>query len=371
MNDVFINGRFLARRPTGVDRFAIETLRALDELLERPTDQTTIQIILLVPATEQARALELKNIKIVPVGRLKGALWEQLELPWLTRGKLLLNLCNAAPVLKHKQMVVIHDAAPARVPESYSWGFRIWYGLLMPWLGRVALRVLTVSEFSRNELTLAYGIPPEKITVLPESGEHILRILADETILEQFDLHRRPYILGVSSMSPHKNFATLIRAVELLGRDCGFDVVIAGAANPRIFASADLPLFVKHVGYVSDEALRALYEHAACFVFPSYYEGFGLPAAEAMALGCPVIAANAASIPEVCGDYAIYFESCNSESLALQIKLIMTATASRSPDSDPIRVISIPKRWLDTAISLLSVIIEYQHSNKDNMADVN
>jgi len=315
--EIFINGRFLARRPTGVDRFARETLRALDLLLsETPELAAVWRFNLLMPPGAMAAAPVYGQIEVYECGRFKGALWEQIELPWCARGKMLLNLCNAAPLFKRKQAVVIHDAAPARVPESYSRGFRLWYGFLMPWLGRVAQQIFTVSEFSRRELTTAYGIAPAKISVLPESGEHILRVQADESILDRHSLRQRPYVLGVSSMSPHKNFATLVRAVELLGEKCSFDVVVAGGTNPRIFASGELPDFVKHVGYVSDEELRALYEHAACFVFPSYYEGFGLPAAEALALGCPVIAADAASIPEVCGDLAIYFNPRNPEELA-------------------------------------------------------
>jgi glycosyltransferase involved in cell wall biosynthesis len=313
---------------------------------------------LLLPPDTGSKAPAYKKIRVEEIGRNGGALWEQVDLPWHTRGKLLLSLCNAAPILKRKQAVVIHDAAPARVPESYSRGFRLWYRLLMPWLGRMAQQILTVSEFSRRELSLAYAIPAVKISVLPESGEHILRMQADDAVLDRMSLRHRPYVLGVSSMSPHKNFTTLIRAVELLEGDCGFDVVIAGGANPRIFAAAKLPAFVKYAGYVTDEELRALYEHAACFVFPSYYEGFGLPAAEAMALGCPVIAANAASIPEVCGDAAIYFDSRRPDELANILRTLI-------PDSSRLQLLglrskaqSATQQWRHAATGLLQTLQE-------------
>ena len=357
--EIFINGRFLTRKMTGVDRFARELLTALDARLDAdPQLAATWRFTILLPRNSGATVPAFRHIGLRECGRLKGALWEQIELPLASRKKMLLSLCNAAPVFKREQVVVIHDAAPARAPESYSRKFRLWYGLLMPWLGRVSRRVLTVSEFSRRELSLAYGIAADKIRVLPESGEHICRVTADTGILAKHALFARPYILGVSSMSPHKGFATLIRAVELLGDDAGFNVAIAGGTNPRIFASAELPAFVRHLGYVSDGELRALYENAACFVFPSYYEGFGLPAAEAMALGCPVIAARAASIPEACGDAAHYFEPRNAEALARALKNALTDPHWQDSARRKGIAMSMTMCWDDTARGLIKVLDE-------------
>jgi glycosyltransferase involved in cell wall biosynthesis len=332
-------------------------LRALDLMLaDTPVLADKWTFTLLLPANARSKAPIYKQIRVEEIGRNSGALWEQIDLAWHTRGELLLSLCNAAPVLKRKQAVVIHDAAPARVPESYSRKFRLWYRLLMPWLGRMAQQILTVSEFSRRELSLAYAIPPEKISVLSESGEHILRVESDEAVLDRMSLRSRPFVLGVSSMSPHKNFATLIRAVESLESACGFDVVIAGGANPRVFAAADLPPFVKYVGYVTDEELRALYEHAACFVFPSYYEGFGLPAAEAMALGCPVIAASAASIPEVCGDAAVYFDCHNPAELATILSQIVSNPEQLLQMRSRSKARALSQEWRASAAHLLDLL---------------
>lgn len=125
-------------------------------------------------------------------------------------------------------------------------------------------------------------------------------------------------------MSPHKNFRALVEAVTLLG-ETDFDLIIAGGTNPAIFKNMDIPLpkTVKHVGYVSDKELESLYSQAACFIYPSLYEGFGLPPLEAMSNGCPVIVARAGSLPEVCGDAALYCDPLKPQDIADKINMMM------------------------------------------------
>jgi glycosyltransferase involved in cell wall biosynthesis len=131
-------------------------------------------------------------------------------------------------------------------------------------------------------------------------------------------------------MSPHKNFRALVEAVALLG-EVDFDVIIAGGTNPGIFKSTgiQLPENVKHVGYVSDDELKSLYSSAACFIYPSLYEGFGLPPLEAMSNGCPVIVSRAGALPEVCGDAALYCDPRNPQDIADKIKIMMSDTKLR------------------------------------------
>lgn len=305
-----INGRFFGRRLTGVDRFAIEVIRAIDKLLERNDNSVSgVFVRILVPPGTTV-SVDFKCIEVHEVGSGSGQFWEQFSLPRAVgRSDVLLSLCNTAPILVHKQVVVIHDAATARLPSAFSWKFRAWYQILMPLLGAVASRVVTVSEFSRREICSAYRIPKRKVSVVLEGAEHILRIAPDESVIDRFGLRDRPYVLAVSSMAPHKNFKLVLASLKYL-KDCDFDIVIAGGANPKVFGGNEGCSLsgVKWVGYVSDEELRALYSNALCFVFPSLYEGFGIPPLEAMTCGCPVVAASAGSIPEVCGDAALYFD---------------------------------------------------------------
>ncbi len=354
MKQLFINGRFLGRRATGVDRFASEILRALDQLLER--NPPAVSFVLLVPRKTVLPVPVFKHIKIRFVGTNASIFWEQVVLPFHSLRGSLLNLCNSAPVFKFNQYVAIHDAAPLSVPESYGIKFRLWYGFLMPILGLMGKRVITVSEFSKGDIAKQYHISREKIDVVGESGEHMLRIPADPGILKKNGLRPGGYVLGVSSMTPHKNFSTLVEAVSLMRDERSFDVVVAGGANSKIFGKVKMPNNVKMVGYVSDGELRALYENAACFVFPSYYEGFGLPPMEAMSLGCPVVAAHAASIPEVCGSAAVYFDPKNAQQLAETLKRVLGDPAELTRLRAAVQKHALSMTWLQSAQQLLALI---------------
>jgi glycosyltransferase involved in cell wall biosynthesis len=314
---IIINGRFLSRSLTGVDRFAFETLTALNKLIEENSiDVLDYSFSIAVPV-DGPKQSPFEYIPISHRGKTKGLLWEQFELPCLTIGKYLINLCNAAPLVKVRQLVVIHDAAPVKFPSTFSRFFRIWYRIMMPVIGKLSDQVLTVSEFSKQEIAIAYGIPIQKISVISESGAHILRFTKDDSILDRYGLKEKPFMLAVSSMAPHKNFKIIFEAFKLL-QSPGFDLVIAGGANPQVFASTAEPLpdFVKHVGYVGDAELKSLMCNANWFIFSSLYEGFGIPPLEAMNCSCPVLVANAASIPEVCADAALYFDPLNAGELA-------------------------------------------------------
>ena len=328
MSRIYINGRFLTQQTTGVQRFAREILRAMDTLLASEGSAQKPSIVLLTPRGTTPLA-GLRAIKCRSVGRLQGQAWEQLELPRFTGDGFSLNLCNTAPLAGRSTIVAIHDAGVFAVPNAYSRPFRIWYRLLHPQLGRRAVRMLTVSEFSRAELSCHLGIARDRFTVIPNGGEHILREPADRGILNRLGLSRR-YVLAVSSQSAHKNFAGIQAALKHMRRQ-DFTLVFAGGANSRIFNAGEAPAGESVVtGRVTDAELRALYENAECFVYPSFYEGFGLPPLEAMTCGCPVVVSRAASLPEVCGEAAVYCDPNDPADIGRALDEVLDSAELRS-----------------------------------------
>ena len=320
MKPVYINGRFLSQRTTGVQRYAVELVRALDALLVTKESSRRGFILLIPPGASSLPTLH--HVESRTVGSLRGQAWEQLELPRYARGGVCLNLCNTAPLLGSSMLVAIHDAGVFAVPDTYSRPFKLWYQFLHPRLGRSAAVIITVSEFSRREIERYAGIPLDKITVIPNGGEHILSVHPDGDILTRLGLTQR-YILAVSSQSPHKNVQGLLAALQHLQRR-DFELVLAGGSNPKIFRRAEAEQGAATLaGYVSDAELRTLYEHAECFVYPSLYEGFGLPPLEAMTCGCPVVVSRAASLPEVCGDAAVYCDPRDPRDIATAITMVL------------------------------------------------
>lgn len=328
---IYINARFLTQSITGVQRYAIEIVKELDRLIsEGVIYSEKYSFYLLAPSNIKINHYKYKNIAIKQVGYLHGHLWEQIELPYYSRDGLLINLCNVGPLIKQNQILTIHDAAVFAFPQAYSLAFRTWYKILLTGLGKIARKVITDSMFSKKELVHYSGVAQEKVQVVYLGKEHVFNCETDKRILEKYNLIDKQFILAVSSMNPNKNFEAIVKAIQLVNKE-NIDFVIAGGTNPKVFSKKGekFPDCVKHVGYVSDGELRALYEHATCFVYPSFYEGFGLPPIEAMACGCPVIVSNAASLSEVCGDAALYCDPYTPEDIADKITLILDDTVLR------------------------------------------
>jgi glycosyltransferase involved in cell wall biosynthesis len=320
--NIYLNARFAGWRVTGVGRFGRELSARLLPLLAA---RGRFRALAIAPGNPPVAALS----DLQPLSRqsLVGAtLWEQLVLPYRARDGYLVNLGNTAPVLRKHQLAVVHDASVFAVPDNYSFAFRSWYRIVLNLILRRAGQVVTDSAFSRSELSRYCGVPPERIEVIHCGCDHLDGIAADAAILHRAGLARGGYVLAVGTPSRAKNLGVLLEAMVRLKRD-GLKLALAGEMEPRVFNAnrIALPPWVSVLGAVSDGELKALYQHALCFAFPSRYEGFGLPPLEAMRCGCPTVVSTAASLPEVCGDASLYADPDDAGAIAGHIRALASS----------------------------------------------
>ncbi|MBD8476172.1 glycosyltransferase family 4 protein [Pseudomonas sp. CFBP 8770] len=319
---IVINARFLTQELRGVQRFAEQTCLAL----KRQRDDLVFVTSPGVRMHETARLLDAQV-----VGTRTGHLWEQLDLPRYLRSQgnpLLLSLCATAPLFYGNQIATHHDITYVRHPQSYTWQFRTAYRLMTPLLLKRLKTLITVSQFSKREIGEFYNFPAQKILVVPNAvGEEFQPG-------EPLQAGGSRYLLAVSSPSAHKNFSRMIQAfLQLKGFDqVQLRIVGGGGAvfsDPDLEALAKRDSRVRFLGRLSDAELIEQYQGAAAFVFPSLYEGFGIPPLEAQACGCPVLAANAASIPEVLQSSALYFDPLDVEHISRAMALALNSLTIR------------------------------------------
>lgn len=349
MDTLWINARFLDRPTTGVERVARQILDTLSREYLDANGELTLNrrrfcVALIAPAAGDATS-PWPNIPLKRHGRLGGHAWEQFELPRATAGDWLLSLCNTGPLIKRRHVVFLHDAQPFAIPENFSWAFRNWYRLLFNGLGRAASRILVNSSFTANELAQRVGLDLAKMTLCPLGVDHLPENVDADAVLSDCDLPSAPFMLAVSSANPNKNFGSVVDALSQLGADAP-PAVIVGQRQQGHFGSVTLSAdSVRHLGFVSDEQLLALYQRARVLLFPSFYEGFGLPPVEAMSQGCPVIASNTSAIPEVCGEAALYIDPNDPAQLAAAIRRVFDDDALAQSLTDRGRANAAEFRW--------------------------
>jgi len=314
---VYINGKFAAQRTTGVQRYAACMVQALDRLLAHLLQPVHVKLLLppgaLPPALQHIRPRELPPPVWAPA-RLRLHAWEQNTLPAAARGGLLLNLSGSAPYFAGAQVATLHDAALWDHPGAYAPAFRFWYRTLFRHLVRSPGRRLVPSVFSQQRLAAALHVPATRFDVVPGGSDALRSVQADPSVLSRNGLQPHHYLLVVASDNPTKNLAALQRAWASLpvAQRGGCRLAWVGGGAASVFAAATAQQGAQTdllaLGTLDDTELKALMSQALALVCPSLYEGFGLPPLEAMACGCPVAAARAASLPEVLGDAALYFD---------------------------------------------------------------
>jgi glycosyltransferase involved in cell wall biosynthesis len=268
---------------------------------------------------------------------LTGHAWEQVVLPFRLRGRILFSPSNTGPLAVSKQIVVLHDMAVFDCPENFNSLFVKWYQFLLPRLVRRVRKVITVSEFTKERICELTGLAADKIAVIPNGvgpqftpKAHVL----DPNALSQLNFPSSEYLLAVGSVEPRKNLRRLLQAWQLvLPKFPGLWLVIAGArGDMAVFNEAGLtsqPPRVLFAGHIPEKSLPAVFSRATGFVYPSLYEGFGLPVLEAMASGIPVVASDRPSIREIVEDAAVLVNPTSVEAIAESMTRILECSTLR------------------------------------------
>ncbi len=361
MPSVFLNGRFLRQSMTGVQRFSSEMALAIDRLIGGDHWPKTVVLTPRPAKPSVSGPPPYQHLQLRQVGKTHGHLWEQTELPAAARGGVLVNLGNTGPLLSgRRQVVVIHDASVFDTPESYSLRFRVWYKALQRGLVLAGAHIVTVSQFSRQRIVARLGLDPANVAVIYEGADHILRVAPDAGTLDRHGLLPRKFALVVASRAAHKNIEALREAAVMLERR-GLVIAIAGGSNADVFRDVSgLGFAARRLGRVSDAELRVLYENATCLLFPSRYEGFGLPPVEAMACGCPVLAARGPAVEEICADGALYFDGDDRRPIIEMLELLLDEDGFAGQLCDRGRARAATLSWEASARALGAVLQRVQ-----------
>ena len=250
---------------------------------------------------------------------------------------------TAPPLAPCPIVTTIHDLAFEQLPETFNRRSWMQLRLTVRRTARKAAQIITVSEYSRRDISNRYRIPSERITVTPEAASEKFFQVTDEnelkTVRENYGIER-DYIFSLCSIQPRKNLIRLIEAYSLLRKSLADNklpqLVLAGKRgwlDNETFRAAQRESVAGDIvftGYLADEHLNALYSGATCFVYPSYFEGFGLPILEAMKCGTPVVAGNRTSIPEVAGEAALLFDPFDTNSLVDALQRLLSDPAYRA-----------------------------------------
>ena len=302
-----INGKFMSDRMQGIVRYGREIVKALDDCLN---EKNNMVIKLAIPLNVEDIP-NLHNIEVVRIGTKQGILWEQYDLAKYIRknkGYILINLCNVTPFCVRPGITTVHDIMYKTFPENYkslrNKISRLWHCLQYRYIFSHERLIMTVSEFSKNEIEEKYPKAIGKIHIIPNGWQHILNYKESVDWQTRYPfLKEKQYFFSLATLAPNKNVRWTI---EVAKRNPEKVFAIGGKLYGMQYDK--LPENIHLLGFISDEDSCALIKNCKAFLYPSIYEGFGIPPLEAVALGAKVAASNATSLPEVLGESAYYFK---------------------------------------------------------------
>jgi glycosyltransferase involved in cell wall biosynthesis len=337
LSHIALDARTATDHFPGIGRYVINLAQALAPLLSEGE-----RLILLRDPTQtfpwDLTALAGEQIQVVDIPLSPFSIRQQWAIPRLLhrlRADLYHSPYYLMPYWPDLPVVVtVYDLIPLLFPGVVS----PWARLLFRWMTALALRVashvIVISQATRRDLLAFYRLSPQKVTAIhlaADPGFHPLSCTRVERVRRKYALPEE-YVLYLGINKPHKNLVRLIDAFSCITRHhtLRFALVIAGAWDSRYLEPKErvkalgLENAIRFLGPVPEEDLPALYAGAVLFVFPSLYEGFGLPVLEAMACGVPVACSDISSLLEVCGDAVLYFDPGDVESIAEVLCSAMT-----------------------------------------------
>jgi len=311
---ILINGDFLCRRLTGIERYAYEITIRLDKI-SKPDE-----IAIIVPNNAENVPV-FSNLKLIRHKKnIKSHLWWQmLNLQWFLvnhREYTILEFGNTALPFA-PGIVFLHDIYCEFFPEDFTskrdkiiraynrWQYRL--------IAKKAKQIATVSFFTKNQIVQTYHINPDKINVIYSSWNHFRNIMADPSIFNDFPVLSKPFYFLLGSLSRRKNIKWII---EYAKKKPDSIFAISGVSLPTVKADEldnSIPQNIILLGYLDDAKVKALMTQCKAFILPSYYEGFGLTPLEALSCGVQIIVAKAASLPEIYGNTAHYIDPFNTD----------------------------------------------------------
>ena len=361
---LFINGTILDERPTGLGVYVKNVVSKLKEKDENFTVFCPINIegVDVVKTTEKLKTSYKKK------GGLVRFLWTQLVLPFkVGKNDIVYHPFQYLSLFSRaKQIITIHDFIPLYYPEVAKHQY-YYYKFIMPILLKKAYKVICISENTKNDVLKFYNIDSDKLVKIYNGYDRELFNVNNvrEDILEKYNI-TRPYFIAVGAGYSHKNLETALNAFSEIVNKFDSEFVIVGKDSNYILKLKELvkklhiEKQVKFIGYVPDEDLPTLYNKSKAFVYPTLYEGFGLPILEAMACETVVLTANNSSLPEVYGDAALDFDAKDEKEIVNKMKLVLTDSKLRE------KLIELSKKqitkftWDNTAEGVVKIVEKFK-----------
>lgn len=309
---LYINGSFLASsRLSGVQRYGIEITR---QLIKDYSQKNKNLIIVANKVSSETIKREFSSfLKIYPSNKI---IFEQIILPWISKGNNLLSLANSGPIFHFNHYFVLHDTLVYDFPESFTKKFSIFYKFLWFSISKTAKHFFTVSEFSKNQISKYLNYKKVNISIASNGYEHLENLKSDEKLMYS------DYILFVGSFTTHKNFNLLVDIYNSNPEKYP-KLIMAGGYNNKVFNSPEVKSSnITFIQNFSDETLVNLYKNCLAVIYPSKFEGFGIPLLECIYFDKPIICSNIKVFKEIGNDYPNFFDLDNADELKSYLEII-------------------------------------------------